>query len=476
MSRRSGVRVQDSLYGIIDLQDHERRVIDSPSFQRLLSVKQLGFAYAAFPGGDYSRFSHSVGACHVMEQLVQALRSYGNVPISDTDRNIYRLAAILHDVGHYPFSHALEYAIKRRYTADVTRGTQDKPFLFHEQVSAELLKGGNNKLKDAVESCGISADAVARVFTKKDPLKLVNLISSDVDADRLDYLKRTAYHTGLPFGDVDQNYVVREVRLDKNDRLCWSSRALGALDHVLIGRFYDYQQIVHNKTVVAMEEVLKDVVYALTDPSLGADAWDLSADGVRQMIADRIWYRFDDHMVFERIKTSMNLETPDPGFNKKCEALIERNPPRRLVERCALMPADFEAHFDAFVRDVRAAVKDLAKKHNLDESLWWVWDKKRTITGYEGKDLPTEDDESTSDLVHVIDHPSEESRLAVLDPQSLVGKLCTTWKYALRVYVLLDRTDARRERLARDAHGVVEALWSDRCEKADGMQLNLSSA
>ena len=449
--KNRGLRIQDSMYGIIDLNDSERKLIDSPSFQRLLSVKQLGFAYAAFPGGDYSRFSHCIGASHVMQKLVRTLQ------LEDSAQKVYRFAALIHDIGHFPFSHPIEQAIERRYEADATTNKPKTPFLNHEHVGAALLEL-DPKLREAIESANISPDVVARVFMKKDPTRHSALISSDIDADRLDYLRRTAHHTGLPYGCVDQDYIVREVRIDRENRVCWSRRALGALDHALIGRFYDYRQIVHNKTVVGLELVLKDVVYELTAPELKENGLDLSEAGVRQMIADKKWFRFDDHQLTEKIKISRLLETADRCFTQKCDALIDRNPPRLVGEKGGLLPARDKAHFEAFTDELKTLKPQFAKRFGIDESLWWVWTKKTTITSYEGLAQPSEDDEGTADLVRLLDHDGS-SHLAVLDPQSLVGKLCTIWKFVARIYVLVERGHPKREEIEREIQVEMDAAW-----------------
>src|SRR5438046_9773791 len=104
-------RVADPVHGTIGLSELEAAVINTGAFQRLRNVKQLGLAHLVYPGADYSRFSHSVGACHVMGRALEALRAYARVTIEDDDIQLYRLAALLHDVGHYPLSHELQEAV-----------------------------------------------------------------------------------------------------------------------------------------------------------------------------------------------------------------------------------------------------------------------------------------------------------------------------------------------------------------------------
>lgn len=452
----NGLRIQDSLYGIVELDECERAVVDSPAFQRLLSVKQLGFAYAVFPGADYSRFSHCIGACHVMQKLLAALDAYGDRKPEAGDE-VYRLAALLHDVGHYPFSHTTEHAIERRYIPDLTSSDEAIPFLSHEQVGGLLLEL-DKPLRKAVGK--FSPDEVARVFSAKDPDTLTGLISSDIDADRLDYLMRTAHHTGLPYGKIDQEYIVREVRVDSQQRLCWTPRALPALDHLLLSRSYDYQQVAYNKTVAALELLLSDIVYALTDPGLGGKGLDLSRSGVQKMIEKGTWYEFDDHMLFETIKASKELKTGDVGFKEKCEALLGRCPPRRIAEVAELSNASLESAFDKLVRDIEDNwLPDFAKTHGIDRSLWWVWSSKRPFTAYKGIALPEEDDESALKLTRIWSSDGS-SRLAVLDPQSTIGDLCTTWRFCIRIYALIPKNHKKRNAICEDVQAKLGEHWA----------------
>src|SRR5581483_10129364 len=153
-------------------------------------------AYMVFPSADYSRFSHSLGACHVTQRTIAALRKTG-ARISDEDVRLYRLAGLLHDVGHYPFSHAMEDAIKDHFAkqlfaapggppAGATTGGGSK-YLDHVSVGKEVLKG-NAELNRVLTDAGFKPEDIYRIFAREQPPAFANLISSDLDADRIDYL------------------------------------------------------------------------------------------------------------------------------------------------------------------------------------------------------------------------------------------------------------------------------------------------
>src|SRR5581483_6168447 len=136
-------RISDPVHGTVGLSDLEARVLSTQAFQRLKNVKQLGLAYHVFPGADYSRFSHSVGVCHVTGRILGALQARYPERITEDDVQLYRLAALLHDVGHYPFSHTLEHAIKDHYSNTLFADAEGVPapikFFKHERVSREVV-------------------------------------------------------------------------------------------------------------------------------------------------------------------------------------------------------------------------------------------------------------------------------------------------------------------------------------------------
>jgi HD superfamily phosphohydrolase len=135
MKRFSMKRIADPIHGSIGLSELELAVINSKVFQRLRNIKQLGLAYLVFQGADYSRFSHSVGVCHVTGLIMESLRESGTAgTIDDRELQLYRLAGLLHDVGHYPFSHAMEHAIADHYSNKILEGAYTRYFK-HEAVS-----------------------------------------------------------------------------------------------------------------------------------------------------------------------------------------------------------------------------------------------------------------------------------------------------------------------------------------------------
>lgn len=272
-------KISDLVHKTIKLSDLESSVIQTKIFQRLRSVKQLGLAHYVYPGADFSRFSHSLGVCHITGRILNELSEKElTKKLTTEDIQKYRLAALFHDVGHYPFSHAMEDAIGNFYTETIyepknsssttkKEEKQAKHFYSHEVLSKRILEL-DPEVNTLLEKSGFEANEIASIIRREGKHKFQNLISSDLDADRIDFLLRTACHTGLPFGNVDIDYLITQMQVDKNDKLCLPKKAVKAADHFLLCRYFDRQQVAYHKTVVGLELVLKDIIRALLDKGI----------------------------------------------------------------------------------------------------------------------------------------------------------------------------------------------------------------
>jgi hypothetical protein len=284
MAAYDAKRIADPVHGTIGLSELEAKVITTQVFQRLRNIKQLGLAHYVYPGADYSRLSHSLGACHITGRILEALSRNSGTRFNPTDEEmrLYRVAALLHDIGHYPFSHAMEQALKNYYKRSLMQdggnGTSIKVFK-HESVGREIL-ARDAELRQVLRDGGVDPDSVHTIFNRKTDSPLANIVSSDLDADRIDYLLRTAHHTGLPYGSIDLDYILSQMRVDEGGRVCINSKAVRTADHFLLCRYFDYQQVAFHKTVAAIELVLKDVISELLESRM----LDGSAEQVGRMI------------------------------------------------------------------------------------------------------------------------------------------------------------------------------------------------
>lgn len=231
--------INDPVYGFINVPgDFIYDIIEHPWVQRLRNIKQLGLTSFVYPGATHTRFQHALGALHLMDSAIQTLRSKG-VRISDEEEEATYLAILLHDIGHGPFSHALENSIISGIS--------------HEDISLLLMKkldkSYKGKLKLAID-----------IFTGKYKRKFLHeLIAGQVDMDRLDYLRRDSFFTGVIEGSVGSDRIIRMLNV-VDDRLVIDEKGIYSLEKFIIARRLMYWQVYMHKTVLCSESMLVNVL------------------------------------------------------------------------------------------------------------------------------------------------------------------------------------------------------------------------
>lgn len=464
--------IQDPLYGMVYLSDVEMRIIDSEAFQRLLNVKQLGYAYAVFPGTDYSRFSHCVGTCHNMGLWIDTLKKRGN-RVDPALGVLYRVAALLHDVGHYPFSHPTERAAKNYYqqlketVPDGTNPGTIPTFYNHERIGAVIIEC-DDQVHDAILDAGLSFVALQRVYKRHSVDSMSCLLSSDLDADRLDYLWRTAHHSGLPYGRIDHQYLITQLLLDEEERVCWDEKALGAVDHAFIARYFDYLQITHNKTVVALELVLEALVCKMLEVGI----MDLSVGFVKEQLREKTWIKIDDHFMYESIR-KLHYQSSEQAIKNLCDSLLSRNPPRMLYSYSFVGSYEGIGEFERFKESCKLKLWEIADAEGIDRRFCFVWGSPFKFTNYNGGAVIEPQDRMTKKELYEIPRTTSDYKTSVPvleNPMSLTRLFYTKRKYELRVYLLFPEFKdgkenktalARRSRLQKKIDEALEPIRLD---------------
>ena len=213
-------------------------IVQHPEFQRLRRISQMGMAYMVFPGAHHTRFHHALGCLHLMQQAVNTLRIKG-VSISDDEENGLYLAILLHDIGHGPFSHALEHSIIEEVS--------------HEDISLAFMEKFNiifpGKLDLAIE-----------IFKASYPRKfMIQLVSSQLDMDRMDYLKRDSFFTGVAEGNISSQRMIQMMNV-KDDVLVIEEKGIYSVENFLTARRLMYWQVYLHKTSLVTELILIKVM------------------------------------------------------------------------------------------------------------------------------------------------------------------------------------------------------------------------
>jgi hypothetical protein len=231
--------LNDPIYGFIQIPNSLIfDIVEHPYFQRLRRITQMGFSNLVYPGANHTRFHHALGCMHLMQKAIRVLR-FKQIEISEEEQNGLCIAILLHDIGHGAFSHALEHSIVSGIS--------------HEEISLKFMKKLNQefdgKLSVAIE---IFEGNYHRKF-------LCQLISSQLDIDRLDYLKRDSFYTGVTEGNISSDRLIVMMNV-KDDELVIEQKGIYSVEKFLIARRLMYWQVYLHKTGLVAENVLVNVL------------------------------------------------------------------------------------------------------------------------------------------------------------------------------------------------------------------------
>ncbi|MDA7708704.1 HD domain-containing protein [Flavobacteriales bacterium] len=231
--------LNDPVYGFITIQ-HELTfdLMDHPFVQRLRRISQLGLSHLVYPGAVHNRFHHAIGALHLMQEAIAVLRAKGT-DISDQEGEAVCAAILLHDVGHGPFSHALEHSI--------VKGVQ------HEDISALIMSRLNDEMNGAL-------DTAIAIFNDHHPKRFLHqLVASQLDMDRMDYLARDSFYSGVAEGKIGSERIIKMLAV-KDDRLVVEEKGIYSIEKFLMARRLMYWQVYLHRTVLCAEFMLMRVL------------------------------------------------------------------------------------------------------------------------------------------------------------------------------------------------------------------------
>lgn len=231
--------VNDPVHGFIHIPSGiSYELVEHSFFQRLRRIKQLGLTFLVFPGAFHNRFQHALGATHLMSLAIETIRSKGHVITQAEEEGVYA-AILLHDIGHGPFSHALEYSIVDGIT--------------HEQISELFMKRLNHQFEGELS-------VAIKIFRNEYPKHFLNqLVSSQLDMDRLDYLRRDSFFSGVTEGVVGSTRIIKMLDV-RNDQLVVEAKGIYSIEKFLIARRLMYWQVYLHKTVIAAEEMMVHIL------------------------------------------------------------------------------------------------------------------------------------------------------------------------------------------------------------------------
>ena len=312
--------MRDPIHGFIKLSETEKRLIDTQVFQRLRRIRQLAMTFLVYPGALHTRFDHSIGVMHIAGRICTRLRELDSKRVSNEDIDRVRLAALLHDVGHGPFSHVSEHLLKKYAPADADTGQVLEKI--HEKITVDIIRS-DPQIKNILKNdCKFVIDMIQGKEAwdwRRD------VVSSELDADKMDYLLRDSYFTGVKYGEYDLEKVIESFLIDTNETetaLSISSKGIYALEQLLLARYHMTQQVYwHRVSLISNEMIIRGI-------SLAIDDIDDNNQKMKQL------YQYDEKNKDEFIKNYLKYHDEKLiELLRSCEQQKARDIFNRLYER-----------------------------------------------------------------------------------------------------------------------------------------------
>jgi len=337
---------RDPVHNIIRLQTDSdegelmMRLIDAAEFQRLRRIKQLGLGLYTYQGAEHSRFTHSLGAFHLMTRVLDRLSE--TYAINSEDRVAARAAALLHDVGHGSFSHVMEKVLNFHHERWTVQVILDE----HSEIG-ELLRSHASDLPQKVASI---------IEGKFQPSALAQLVSSQLDVDRMDYLLRDSLMTGAKYGIYDLEWIINALAIDEAaDRVYVQARGIYAVEEYLQARYYMFRQVYFHRTLRSAEAVLRSIMRrALRLLEAGEDVWHAGGTAFEKILR-REPLSIGEHMQVDDSDFVFHVKQWQNSNDAILRDLSRRFISRRLFKAVDLdMPREQQADFLAAARETIA--------------------------------------------------------------------------------------------------------------------------
>jgi len=337
------------------------RLIDTPEFQRLRRIKQLGLGLYTYQGAEHSRFTHSLGALHLMSRILGRLGPSYRINVAD--RAAAQAAALLHDVGHGPFSHAMEKVLGFHHEEWTVRAVTSE-----ETEIGQVLRSHSRELPQRV------ASIVEGTFK---PSALAQLVSSQLDVDRMDYLLRDSLMTGAKYGLFDLEWIINALQIDEpGDRIYVAARGVFAVEEYLQARYYMFRQVYFHRTLRSAEAVLRSALHRALEIFNGSgDIW-CAPGAAFEKVLNRRALTITEHLEIDDSDVIYHLKqwqrAPDPILSDLSRRFIGR----RLFKAIDLdMPIDERA---GFLRDAR----DVVARAGFDPQYYFIEDHAGDVPYY----------------------------------------------------------------------------------------------
>ena len=416
--------IMDPLHGFINISEYPvvEQIVETKYFQRLRRLAQLGLASAVYPNATHSRFTHCLGVMHVFLNLFDSIlrREEKDFPNRDYQRKVGAVTALVHDIGHGPFSHASESILDKKFGGFV-----------HEKMTCEIVT--KTEISDPLKKDGIDPDDVCNIInhiSSKDWRLVSQLISSQLDADRLDYLKRDSYFSGVSYGDIELDRIANTLEIwhgssgDPFDGIAVvNPKGVPAIENYIQGRYLMYEGVYFHKLTRCMEFLLDNVFKRASE--LDDKKTDLSqVIDITKQTTPELLYKMDDSSCMGLFHKW--VESDDNVLLDLSKRILER---RRL----ASVTLTIEKYTDLGAVKI-GQLPDLVEKAGLPKDYYFIEDsyQKSAYDVYSVDQVTREEFDPT---LHIMT-PNEDNQLVEISSQSsVIQTLSQTHSKKIRSFV-----------------------------------------
>ena len=315
--------IRDSVYGDIALNDFEVKIMDMPQFQRLRRIKQLGLINLIYPGATHTRFEHCVGTMNLGSKLAEELE------LNQDEIELIRVSALLHDIGHGPFSH-------------VSEGVLSVP---HEELTNFVVT--KTSMKDLLEE-KFDVNEIVKIVNGKG--KLGPIVSSELDVDRMDYLLRDSHNTGVSYGKIDYERLIKNLKL--NDGLVLNIKGVQAAEGALVSRYFMYPSVYQHHTTRILNSMFRRALQKTINNNI---------------IHEKDIYKYDDNDIIAIFRNSENKFVKDI-MNR----LDNRHIPKRVKSIRLNTFKTPEKMYKIKTETLKKAEHEIAEDYDIDEDYIFI--------------------------------------------------------------------------------------------------------
>lgn len=452
--------INDPVYGGIGITKMELALIDTPVFQRLRGLRQLARVNFVFPGAEHSRYVHSLGVLYIMGLMTEHLLKQGMLNEEDVVK--LRVAALLHDIGHYPLSHLGEsvygYCLDNQNATNIVevQSTVNEKYLYemasshsksaHHEHLGKYIVINNDDIRNILVENGLNPLEIGEIFTGEygsRNMVYTQLLHSSLDADRLDYLLRDSYQTGVKYGLVDLQYLIRllmvveDPTLSENNKvLVCNKKGQHVVEHFLMSRYFHYSQVIFHKTNAAFEGMIRCMYIKLVQS--GHFLFD-SLDDIHANINNECFLQFNDAFLETALKEYYDA-TADEEYKRLYEMYRDRIRPKVVFEAKDLYETSPKQEFSVLKWELKRNPSKITEIVGSDR---WGYQivpiTLEKVHGYYGISERDINQEDLREAVKLYDPDTNQISYLAEDQLSVISKLANYRSEFVRIYVLEER-------------------------------------